>query len=360
MYRVATPNLMPGMILADDVYNYNDQMILPSGFVLNDKAITKLAFHSIPFVPVHDVQSQSMSNTPPVPEPSYSARIQSSQQFQQFRAEFDDNLDKFKNSLNDVVKRNAPLDVDAMLEDTLSLLANSHGSINVFDMLHNMRQYDDLTFAHCLNVALICNVFAGWLGMSESDIQLATQCGLLHDIGKLKMPEDIIKKPARLTDSEYRIIKTHTQEGYQILQQYNLNEHILNSALMHHERCDGFGYPMGLPASKIDPFAQMVAIADVYDAMTAVRVYRGALCPFKVISTFEAEGLQKYNARYIMTFLENITNTYILNRVRLSDGREGEIILINKSALSRPMIRCGNEYIDLSKESSSLIIDAIL
>lgn len=360
MRRVATPNLVPGMVLADDIYNYNDQMILPSGFVLNDKAITKLAFHSIPFVPVLDLQSPGADFAIPVEEPSYSARIQSSEQFQKFRSEFDDNLGKFKNSLNDVVKKNAPLDVDGMLEDTLSLLAKSHGSINVFDMLHNMREYDDLTFAHCLNVALICNVFAGWLGMSESEIQLATQCGLLHDIGKLKMPEDIIKKPSRLTDNEYRIIKTHPQEGYQILQQYNLNEHVLNSALMHHERCDGFGYPMGLPASKIDPFAQMVAIADVYDAMTSLRVYREALCPFKVIATFEAEGLQKYNTRYIMTFLENITNTYILNRVRLSDGREGDIILINKHALSRPMVRCGNEYVDLSKESNSLIIDAIL
>ena len=82
--------------------------------------------------------------------------------------------------------------------------------------------------------------------------------------------------------------------------------------------------------------------------MTSARVYRDPLCPFIAIEMFESEGLQKYDTNAIMTFLQNIVNTYLLNEVRLNDGREGEIIFINRDHLSRPTIRIGSEYLDLS------------
>ncbi|MBQ3104424.1 MAG: HD-GYP domain-containing protein [Lachnospiraceae bacterium] len=362
MRQVPVSELVPGMITVDDIYNYNDQLVLPGGYVLNDKAIIKLAFYSIPFIRIQDSREGAapVRTSQFIQESSYSHRIKTSPEFQIFQSTFETTVDDFKASINDVVEKNAPLDVDQLMKDTLSLLEKGRNSINIFDMLHNMRQYDDLTFTHCINVSLICNVFARWLGMSDEDIHLATQCGLFHDIGKLKIPEDIIKKPSRLTDYEYKIIKTHPFEGYNILKEQDLNPHVANAALMHHERCDGFGYPLGITAEKIDPFAKMVAIADVYDAMTATRVYRGPMCPFKVISVFESEGLQRYDARMIMTFLENVTNTYMLNHVRLSDGREGEIVMINRLALSRPMIRSGNQYINLADQPSTLYIEELL
>lgn len=222
-------------------------------------------------------------------------------------------------------------------------------------MLHNMRAYDDLTYAHCLNVALICNVFAGWLHFSQEDIELATLCGLFHDIGKLCIPDSIIKKPDRLTNEEYDVIKTHTIEGYKILQNQPVNDHIKNAALMHHERCDGSGYPFGLTGNRIDKFAKIVSIADVYDAMTAARVYRGPLCPFTVIDIFEKEGLQKYESEYILCFLKNVVLTYIGQRVRLTNGQEGDVVFINPQQFSRPMIKCGDTFVDLSKQKDIAI-----
>ncbi|MBQ9991523.1 MAG: HD-GYP domain-containing protein [Lachnospiraceae bacterium] len=359
MKAVPISGLTPGMTLSKDVYTYNDQLLLPAGMKLTDKAIMKLAFYSIPFIYVGKDEV-----VPPIkphdPEDTYSERIKKSPAFRKFSTDFHEDVNKLKNALNDVVEKNAPLDINTLLHDTLSLLDNTHGPIHIFDILHNMRQYDDMTYAHSMNVALICNVLATWLGMSEEDILLATQCGLLHDIGKLKIPEDIIKKPDKLTHQEYKIAKTHANEGYNILQACKVDMHIANAALLHHERCDGSGYPFGLTSNQIDPFAKIVAIADVYDAMTSARVYRGPLCPFAVIAMFENEGIQKYDAKYILTFMENVLNTYILNRVRLSDGRTGEVVLINKRFLSRPLIRCENEYVDLSKEPASLTIEAII
>ena len=226
-------------------------------------------------------------------------------------------------------------------------------------MIHNMKSFDDMTYVHCLNVGLISNVFAKWLGLSKAESDLVTECGVLHDIGKLKIPESIIKKPAKLTDEEYAIIKTHPMEGYRILINCDVDDHIRKACLQHHEKADGSGYPFGIKNEQMDFYSKIVAISDVYEAMTAVRVYRGSLSPFQVIDAFEREGLQKYDTHMIMTFLQNIADTYMLNRVKLSDGREGDIVFINKQRLSKPMIKCGDEFVDLTKVPD-IYISAIL
>lgn len=284
-------------------------------------------------------------------EPSHHEKIQASPKFKAFKKGFAKNVTELKGQLNDIVERNSPINVEAMLAPTMKLLSSEgDNTFGVFDMLHNMRQFDDLTYTHSMNVALICNVFAKWLGLSNEEAKLATACGMLHDIGKLKIDDSIIKKPGKLTDAEYAKIKAHPVEGYKILQHQNINEHIKNSALMHHEKCDGTGYPLKLTADKIDSYAKLVAIVDVYDAMTSARVYRGALCPFTVIELFENEGLHKYDIVYIMTFLENVINTYIDNRVLLSDGRVGVIKWIDKNNLSKPMVQLVDQsFVELSK-----------
>ena len=110
------------------------------------------------------------------------------------------------------------------------------------------------------------------------------------------------------------------------------------------------GYPIGLIGDDIDDFANIVAIADVYDAMTADRCYRRGICPFEVIATFEREGLGKYKPQFITSFLEHIANTYINNDVMLSNGMTGKIVLINKHRLTRPVVRLEDgKFINLEK-----------
>ncbi|MCR5311554.1 MAG: HD-GYP domain-containing protein [Lachnospiraceae bacterium] len=360
MKRLSTTQLKPGMVTAEDVYTYTNQLLIPKGTVLGDKAITKLEFYSIINLKVEDEFDKDYLSKPAFYEDkSYAERVKASPEFLEFKKRFDEEVPKFQNMLDSLAVNRMQLSLDNLLEFTLNLISSPNGYISVFDMLHNMRQYDDLTYVHSINVALMCNVFARWLKMSEDESKLATLCGLLHDIGKVAVPEDIIKKPGKLTESEYTIVKKHTFEGYNALKKHNAPEHILNSALMHHERCDGTGYPFGIKDNKIDTYAKMVAIVDVYDAMTSARVYRGPMCPFKVIDIFESEGIQKYDTRFIMTFLENIVNTYMLNRVKLNDGRIGDVVFVNRSSLARPTIKCNNEFIDLSAEPG-LYIEAII
>lgn len=373
MQRVRISNLIPGMITSEDIYSYNNQMIVPKGTVLNDKIITRLEFYSVLAIHVEDElfsETNSVSSTGNEDtvvnfssisdDLSYSEKIKETTQFKEFKKSFLENTEALKGNLRAVVEKNAPINMDHMMKSVTDTISEGSTSIGIFDMLHNMRNYDDLTYVHSMSVSLICNIFGKWLGYSGEDLKVLTVAGLLHDVGKLLIPEEIIKKPSRLTDAEYNIIKTHTIQGYSILKNQNIDDRIKTAALLHHERNDGAGYPLGYTSDKIPDFARIVAIADVYDAMTSARVYRGPLCPFKVVSIFEAEGYQKYDSKYILTFLENVCETYLNNRVKLNDGTIGDVIMLNRNSLSRPVVKTdiGN-FINLD-ERRDLSIETLI
>lgn len=349
-----TFELEPGMITAEDVYTASGQLLVPLNTLLDDSSIYKLKLYNVATVAVLDATEES------VPAAStYSERIKSSEEFRAFKTEYLENIKTFQNTVNDIVTKNAPLNPSALLEQTTGLLDSSATSIHIFDMLHNMREFDDATFVHCLNVALICHVFGKWLNMSDEDTEVLTLSGLLHDIGKLTTPEEILTKPDRLTSDEYQIMKDHVKNGYAYLKNQEIDPRIKEACLFHHERCDGSGYPYGLTGSKIPDFARIVAIADVYDAMTAKRVYRGPMCPFTVIKFIEDEGYNKYDPRFLLTFLENVVSSYIHTTVQLSNGKTGEVVFINRQDLSRPMVQCRDEFIDLSR-NPDIKIEAVL
>lgn len=356
MKKLTVNKLVPGMVTAENVYTYTNQLILPKGLVLTDKSITKLEFYSILRISVED----DVMPTAPVDETkSYSQRVRESQEFKEYKKNFESSVVELKKNIDAFVDKNIELNPDELLKQVLSLMNPPSGRINVFTMLHNMRMYDDLTYAHCINTSLVCNVIATWMKLPEEDIHLVTLSGLLHDIGKIRIPDTIIKKKGKLSEREYEVVKTHTIEGYNLLKNTSVNEHIKNAALMHHERFDGSGYPMGLVGNKIDYYARIVAVADVYEAMTSARVYRGPLCPFTALAIFISEGLQKYDPEVILPFMQNIVTTYIGSRVRLNNGVEGDIVYINQANPASPTIKSGANYIDLSQETD-LSIDCII
>ncbi len=367
MSRVLTRDLQPGMVTAEDVYSTNEQLIISQGQRLTENYINRLVFYSIGSVRIRDdvddyneapVEEEKLVK-PLHSEPTNTEKILASPEYHEFKASFDDTVETMKKYMNDIVGKRTQISEEFLLHQIEDLILHSDNGVYLFDMLHHMHCYDDPTYAHCINVALIAHIFAKWLGFEQDEVDTVTLAGLLHDIGKTQIPDSIITKPGKLTDEEFEVIKIHPIEGYRILKDSSLNPHIINSAYMHHERMDGSGYPMGLVGEQIDPCARIIAIADVYDAMTSRRVYRDAMCPFKVISIFESGGYQKYDSQFIYVFLEYIVNTFINNRVRLSDGRVGSIALINKHDLAHPVVNCGNEWVDLSRDHS-ISIEEIL
>ncbi len=353
--------VQPGMVIAEDLYNPTGQLVLPKGFVLDEATIQKLEYFSILEVPVDDSPAEIPSPVveEKTEEAGYSATVRNSSEFKQFKSGYEESISTLNTALLDTVTSGKPIDTDAIYEDTLNLIKSSRNTIHIFDIIHNLRDYKDAIATHSQNVALISATLGKWLGFSEEDLKTLIIAGLLHDIGKLTIPEEILNKPGKLTDEEFAMLRDHVKRGYEILRDQPLDVRIKEACLLHHERCDGSGYPFKAAAARITPFAKIIAIADVYDAMTAARSYRGGLCPFDAIRKFEEEGLSKYDPHYIMTFLNQISLTYLHNNVRLSDGRVGEIIMINPMCLYRPVVRVGSEFIDLLK-NPDLKIDAIV
>ena len=153
-------------------------------------------------------------------------------------------------------------------------------------------------------------------------------------------------------EEEFHIVQQHPKLGYQILSKLDLDEHVKYAALMHHERCDGKGYPMQIGKNKIDYFSKIVMLADVYDAMTADRSYRKGMCPFKALDIMLEDGFEKYDPAVLMLFVEKTVQSYIGATVLLSDDRAGEIVAVNREAWTRPLIRIKNEFVDLYRDKS--------
>lgn len=350
--------LRPGMVLGQDVYNYANQIVVKKGTVLDERTIDRLRrFEILRYLVEDEVVDMYESNR--FHRSSYSERIQSSPEFQKFQKDYDEEVLTFQNMLNRVVEKHQKLEPEAMYRQVVNLLKDTGNTINAFDMVQNLRHYDDSTYAHSINVGLISSVFADWLGFEGEEKKTLTVAGILHDIGKTRMPLTIIQKPGKLSNEEYKIIKKHTELGFQILTENRLDYHIRYAALQHHERNDGSGYPQGLATRHIDPYAKIISIVDVYDAMTSPRVYRGPMCPFDVIEIFEQEGLQKYESEYILTFLRRIAESYLNENVKLSDGRVGRLVFINERALSRPTVLVDNEPVELGREKELRIMEIL-
>jgi putative nucleotidyltransferase with HDIG domain len=366
-----------GMTLAKDAIGPDGHLLIQSGTKLTQETINTIADNHILEISVYKddgdaapakaapaaapaAPSSSTAAPAKASEPNYFEKIQASPEFKKFSAEYNKTVSNLKGSLNDVVTKNKEVDANAITHDTETILSGSRTNLQVFDMLHCLRKNDDLTFVHCVNVSLIASIIGRWLKMSDEDLHVLMVAGLLHDVGKLLIPDEILLKPGKLTDEEFATMKTHVNLGYDKIKDQNLDTRIKEACLLHHEKCDGTGYPFQLKGDNIPLFAKIITIADVYDAMTAARVYRGSMCPFDVIRIMEEDSFTKYDPNILIPFLNNVVSSYLHNNVRLSNGQEGEVILINTNRLSRPSILCKNgDFIDLSKRAD-LTIEMIL
>lgn len=365
MYTLTPRELEPGMITADQVKTPIGQVLCSSGTELTRQLINRMKLYRVELVAVMGeppVQQAPIQPAPAQPAPTqsvpktyaqesktHSQKVAASDEFRDFQLQYFSAIDKLKAVFNDVASPHISINTSELMHAVSDLYRSRNTIIELFDMLYNMRIVEDAVYAHCLNVGLISRMIGRWLKYSSADLDILTLAGLLHDIGKTRIPDEILNKPGKLTDEEFALIKQHPKFGYDMLKNQPIDQRIKKAALMHHERCDGSGYPNAVTEDFIDETAMIVGIADVYDAMTAARAYRAPLCPFQVISIFEEEGFQKYNTKFILTFLKQIAGAYQNNRVILSDGRGCTIVMLNQHALSRPMVQLDdNTILDLS------------
>jgi len=371
--RILTPQeLEIGMILVETVKTPTGQVLSEVGEAVTRQLINRMKLYRVDTAAVEDAIEGPEVSEVPAPKPDVMAhtfikesktakqKVAESPEFMGFQMDYYHAIETLKNGFKATIQDGAPLDPVALQESIKPLYQQRDTIVELFDMLNNLRAVDDTIYAHSINVALVARMLGRWLKLDKPTLDIVTQAGLIHDIGKCLIPEEVLNKTEKLTDEEFAQIKSHPKLGYNLLKPMDLDSRIKKATLQHHERCDGTGYPTGLDEDNIDDVAMIIAIADVYDAMTAARTYRTPLCAFQVIYRFEEEGFQKYPTKYIMTFLRQIAATYQSNRVVLNDGTACKIIMLNKNDLSRPVVRMDdNSCMDLAKHRD-LYITAIV
>lgn len=335
MRQVRLEELTPDMKLGRSIYHYNN-LLLRVGTDNIQQYVPSLRKLGISFVYIDDDLSKDIEIEDIVSE---STRVKCKDILQQTLKTF---------SKQGSVNLRPIYDVStALLEDALS---NPHVLISLTDI----GTTDDSTLVHSINTAIYCLLIGRELQLPTSDLKKLTEGALLHDVGKTLIDPDVLYKTAPLTREEFSQVQMHATLGYNILKkQHNFSELTCVMALQHHERLDGSGYPQGLTHNKIHPFAQILAIADMYDALTAERCYRSALSNYESYKILVQDSNTKINAEYLSLLLKRIAIYPNGSKVKLSDGTSGIVKQQNPNMPFRPIVR----VIDTSTNSPKKLYD---
>lgn len=249
------------------------------------------------------------------------------------------------------------LDYYAVIHITKSIYKNIANMDYLTTYLLELHNYDDYTYSHCINVAFYAMLIGKWLHMPNKEIFDLIQAGLLHDIGKVKIPKNILNKNCKLTDSEFMIMKQHSSIGYDMLKSSDkIDSSIKEAILMHHERIDGTGYPTGATGEKIGNYAKIIAVADVYDAMISDRPYKRRSTPFEAFHMFTTIGTSIYETSIVRVFLLNIACYLVGAKILLDNGDIGEIVYIPPDQMDKPIICVMSTYFEISNDTGPRIV----
>jgi len=337
-----------GMRIARDIFSPSGRLLIPEGFVLKPSFISKLKEQNIEYIYVFEEKKDSFV----VEEVVYHETFRAIQDLM-ITAKNDGIIDVSlaKEVVNDVVEK--------IIEDE-----------DIFLKIVGFRDVDNYTYFHSVDVCVFSSLIGKIIELNIKQIEDLALAALLHDFGKIKVPFDILNKPAKLSDDEFEEIKKHTFYGYDIVRNMSdVTEEIAVAVLCHHERLDGSGYPLKLKGDKIPLYAKIIAVADVYDALTADRPYKKKMIPTKA-----ADYLIKYSSIHfdgviVSKLLKQVVQYPKGCFVVLNTGEIGIVYEENPFNKTRPIIKVVSRqagppiltpyYIDLSVDTAREIVDLI-
>ena len=233
-----------------------------------------------------------------------------------------------KKSFDELSRNNTSEEVKKELEKTVEEIKNSLAvNVDLLNEILGVKEVDEYLYNHSLNVAVISNLIGKWINLPQEDLDTLVLAGLVHDIGKLKVDPQVLNKPGKLTDEEFLEMKKHPVYSHKMLTEMGYTDQkMIKAVTLHHEKVDGSGYPLGISGDKLPIHAKILAIADIFDAMTSNRVYKERVSPFKVLEMFQNQTFGKLDYSIIMTFIKKFTEYYVGSEVQLSNGEKAKIV----------------------------------
>lgn len=346
MPLIAINEALPGMIVKKPIESpFSGAILLNAGTILNNNNIFRIKDLGIKYIEV--VEAKNSNND---------YIIIDNNKYLATRNELVKETKKIFNQVR-IGKKVIITEVSDTVNDLILEITKSN---NILGKLRQIKDDDDYTYRHSINVCMLSTMIGKWLNYSAADLKQLSYAGLFHDIGKYKIPDNIIKKPAKLTPEEYNKVKKHTIFGYRILNEtVGLSKTVSLGALQHHEREDGSGYPFGIKSEKIHEFAKIIAVCDVFDAMTSDRIYKRKISSFSVAEYIADNSFGALDPKISRLFLDNISKFYVGNIVKLNTGEIGRVIYVHKEMPTRPVVKVDEKYVDLYKDSSIKITEVI-
>ncbi|KMT22740.1 HD-GYP domain-containing protein [Clostridium cylindrosporum] len=323
MRLVRLSRVIPGEELAQSIISSEGNILLNAGVKLNERFIKRLEIMGLNYIYVKDSNLEDIE-----PEDS---------KFVQLKAEaiksISNVFSKVQSSNNFKVKETINV-----VEDMVDYLTCNREITSIH--LTELKTYDNYTFMHCLNSAVIGLYFGLEKGFTKNmlvDLGIGT---ILHDIGKMRIPHNILNKDGKLTDEEFQEMKRHPEYGYEILQKVDrISERAKSIVLQHHERIDGTGYPYAVKGDKISAYAKIACISDVYDALISDRVYRKGFPANEAYEIIMMNSGKLLDEELVKIFQKNFSMYPLGIEVMLNNGLKGFVIGHNKGFPDRPIVR---------------------
>lgn len=338
-FYVRTSKLQEGMRIDQTIIDRLDRTLIARGTILDSFIIEGLKKRGIHGVYISEGEEEEPKNTEEIPlSPFVRHNIEKN------RCE-----DPAKVHLSESVKKRVSEGIQYLYNnsDSPEFTATSNKitsdllkAINNNDALavdiSALKTSDEYTFKHSVDVATMSMIIARNLGMSDADVYNIGIAGLLHDMGKSKIPSEILNKPAKLTNEEFEVMKKHSELGYQILKEKKeFNIAISLAVLQHHEKMNGNGYPFGYQENKICPYAKILSVADVYDALVTERPYKKSFSQrtaVEMIMSMTAE----LDITAMRSFMESVILYPVDTTVQLSNGEDARVVENKPHSVLRP------------------------
>lgn len=356
MTVVSLANLKAGHRIGEDVLTPLGSVLFHKGTVITTRELEILEAFLISSVTIDNVEnapketgaSSDKDKAQQEKKPS-SEVAKSDKASTPFHIEYEKMIDLIRNVFaTQVTAQGMPImDLRTQLE---KLLQHIH-EYKVLSFMPRSFMERDYLLHNSICCALTSYLIGQWTALPQKDWMQIALAGLLHDIGNNRIDRSILSKPNTLSSDEKEEMKRHTVYGYQLLKGIAaLNEGVKLTALQHHEKIDGSGYPLGIDTTQIHPYAKIVAVADIFHAMTLNKTYRKGISPYLVLDQLEAEAYGKLDPYYVRVFIEKAVQFSNGTIVKLNDDRMGEIIFTDKSNPTRPWVSINGSIVNLTQE----------
>lgn len=354
---MSTKELKPGMITAEKVED-NNRLILEKNVVLTSSIIRLLSTWEINTLKVKEAIPQLYKSGQSQQTATMEAAIiiDDTVFFNQYKKAMLQASELFQ-----IMRENEKLpfdEINCLARNDLYQLLHSR---SVIGNLYKLKPYADYTFLHSIDVGIIAGAIGRWCGLGREKVQTLILCGVMHDIGKSQIPLAILDKPDKLTAKEKQIMNLHPEYGYYMTKSiFSIPEEVLYAVLQHHERENGEGYPSKLPGPEIHPAAKIIAIADMYDALTTDKLYQKSVTPFKALEILVNEMFGSFEMKYCKIFINQVMKNLIGSTVLLSNGWQAKVVRFDYFMSLKPTVITSNGVtVDLERTPNVSVAEVL-